>query len=1312
MNGYRRATTRSNRTAAKHIVPPGLLSLSALLLGVAVLLALCASPAAAEIGAVKFFGGSGVEGGKFTNPRAMDINQNGTGGSSAGDLYVLDGNRIQQFSAAGDFIRAFGLDVGGPGIDVCETASACLQGTASGAAGAIGKSIDLAIDQATGTVYVTDQGNHRVDVFSALGAFEGAFGWAVDAAAPAQHLQFCTTATGCQAGSYGSGAGQFRAGAPIPDFVTPDSHDFLAVSPLNGRVIIADGGNRRIDEFVPEITGQKVVGVSFLRGYGWGAETGAREFQTCTTSCHEPPCINACGVGVDVTNPQPGNFGQTYPRGIAVGANGTIYALDLYSAPDISQQRIQTFGPEGVSLGVFEDPKGATEVLRINLTTSELLSKDGSSIVGLDLEGKLITKYLSSEGIGQTGLAQDEATGTIYFGTIKPENGIITLGEVVPPSVTISPVTVHTGTTATFEGHVNPNGLFANYKFEYSADGTHWSVIPGSQTLPADSTEHLVSAEVTGLEGHTQYQVRLSATKLFNSGTDEDETTFETSAAPAAIPGLPTASAISATDATLEGKVNPEGEATKYHFECVDAAEFAENGFANAIQVPPGEAELPAAHQAVPVSQAITGLTPSTSYHCRLTAANQTGGATSGDFVFTTFPVQPEGLPDGRVYEQATPRDKNGSDAAGEEYLLKAALEGNAATYFMTGGGSGGGGGQGFPVYIASRGIDAYAQQAMLPDSSLGELAAVNGWSEDLKRNYVLVWNSGSTATFYEQDLASRNVTEIAAGLAPHSGAVYAGESADGTRILFESKTALLPEAREGVWNLYVWNSQAKSLTLASLLPEGSSPSGGAFAGSYDWAELQPKRGGAEDEHYMQRQHAISTGGDKVFFTTSSVNQVYLRKGIGTSEEATVRISLSQKTNGSGSGGRDPKGPQKAAFMMATPDGSYAFFTSPEELTNDATTGTADQGNDLYRYSEESGELIDLAVDPGDTNGAEVQGVLGTSVDGSYVYFAANGVLATGATPGTCRSSPVVGWGGAGTCNLYLWHDGQVVFVSRIGGDDGDGGLNWIPLSTVGSSTRSLNPAHVSVDGKTLIFTTRMQLTGYDNRKLTEVYRYNTATGVTCVSCSPTGEEARFEAAIQGISIGVKPVSPNPFQIRNMSADGDRFFFVTPEQLVANDVNGVQDVYEWEAKGRGSCESEAQNGGCLYLISTGRSSSPSYFVDASANGDDVFFFTRQSLVGQDEDQLVDVYNARVGGGLPSQNPVAQPACEGEQCRGPATSPPGAAQAGTETFVGPGNPSPPSKKKHHHKRKHHKRKHHKKKSANKQASHHKNQRGSK
>jgi hypothetical protein len=73
----------------------------------------------------------------------------------------------------------------------------------------------VAVDQSTGDVYVADTGNHRVDEFTASGAFIHAFGWGVlnGAAAP----QTCTTT--CQAGLPGPEPGQFEA----PSFVAVDN---------------------------------------------------------------------------------------------------------------------------------------------------------------------------------------------------------------------------------------------------------------------------------------------------------------------------------------------------------------------------------------------------------------------------------------------------------------------------------------------------------------------------------------------------------------------------------------------------------------------------------------------------------------------------------------------------------------------------------------------------------------------------------------------------------------------------------------------------------------------------------------------------------------------------------------------------------------------------------------------------------------------------------------------------------------------------------------------------------------------------------
>jgi hypothetical protein len=94
------------------------------------------------------------------------------------------------------------------------------------------------------------------------------------------------------------------------------------------------------------------------------------------------------------------------------------------------------------------------------------------------------------------------------------------------------------------------------------------------------------------------------------------------------------------------------------------------------------------------------------------------------------------------------------------------------------------------------------------------------------------------------------------------------------------------------------------------------------------------------------------------------------------------------------------------------------------------------------------------------------------------------------------------------------------------------------------------------------------------------------------------------------------------------------------------------------AGGEGSCP-PGKPAGCVFLLSGGSSPDESYFVDASSNGDDVFFTTRSQLVRDDGDLRTDAYDARVGGGFPE---VAEGS--GGQCPGtPAALPPSAATTG-------------------------------------------------
>jgi hypothetical protein len=408
------------------------------------------------------------------------------------------------------------------------------------------------------------------------------------------------------------------------------------------------------------------------------------------------------------------------------------------------------------------------------------------------------------------------------------------------------------------------------------------------------------------------------------------------------------------------------------------------------------------------------------------------------------------------------------------------------------------------------------------------------------------------------------------------------------------------------------------------------------------------------------------------------------------------------------------------------------FFLSCEKLTDDSTAYSSVpnncapneagvEGEDLYAYETASGHLDDLTVDSsGNPRGADVQGVIGASDDGAYVYFAANGDLDESgpAELGNCSFHTGVDESPIGSCSIYLAHAGTITFIARLDANqsiDRGGVSNW----KVGTPVQSFKQktGRVSADGKTLLFDSNTELT--PNAEGKQFYRYHFGDpGLICITCDPTGNSAGG-GDLQNVAPTSQsgPDSSSSVLTRNLSADGSRVFFETAAKLVAADTNGdggcpmvgywkrpaCQDVYEWEEDGSGSCHSVTQNGGCLYLLSTGVSSEPAFFGDASASGDDVFIFTRETLVPQDKDGIRDLYDVRVDGGLASQHPESPPVCEGESCRGAGTSPPPASGVASAVFQGAGNP--PIKR--HHKKKHHKKRHHHKKhhkSANKRFSH--------
>ncbi|HWP32141.1 MAG TPA: hypothetical protein VNL97_00190, partial [Solirubrobacterales bacterium] len=179
----------------------------------------------------------------------------------------------------------------------------------------------------------------------------------------------------------------------------------------------------------------------------------------------------------------------------------------------------------------------------------------------------------------------------------------------------------------------------------------------------------------------------------------------------------------------------------------------------------------------------------------------------------------------------------------------------------------------------------------------------------------------------------------------------------------------------------------------------------------------------------------------------------------------------------------------------------------------------------------------------------------------------------------------------------------------------------------------------VTPDGRFAAFATSMPLqAGYDNASHLEVYLYGSqADELTCVSCASTEAQAATDSTLPPNGLGV--------------LEDGRVFFNSGDQLTLRDTNEKLDAYEWED-------------GVQQLISAGTSAYPSGMLGVSADGTDAFFFTRDTLVGEDENgPTMKVYDAREDGGR-FVLPPSPPCAAADECHGPGTQAAPQPQVGT------------------------------------------------
>jgi hypothetical protein len=878
-----------------------------------------------------------------------------------------------------------------------------------------------------------------------------------------------------------------------------------------------------------------------------------------------------------------------------------------------------------------------------------------------------------------------------------------------PPAVAITSATATGPREITVSGTVDPHGEEAVVYAEHSL-GAGPFVLEGYKVIaqiPAGTSGATsVSGTIEGLEPETQYSIRLDAENPANGEVYSPEP-YPLVTTPPPIPSARRSRAtyVGTENATVASTLVTEEQETTYRIEYGPTTAYESSTPVGSPLAPlPDEQEV-----TVPLS----GLRPATLYHARFVATNAAGTSNGPDFTFTTFSVRATGacpeneqfrvgpsaaLPDCRAYEQVSPVDKNGANIQHEVGVVEAAASGDALSFALA---------SGLPVtgesgnsradYFGRRTTDGWATNSMVPLTEPGVAANLDGWDEELSTSIgeaegPLFLGNLREGT-YEQVVPSTPPIDETEQPIPD----FAG---DPKHFLLETEKQLVPGVPAGVTDLYEVDHGVVS--LAALVPPGSAtscsttcvPAGaGAFAGPYAWQSGDLQNGGVSELSEYYTENALSTNGSRIVFTARGDGKLYLREG-----GVTTWISAPE------TGVSDPNGQKPAAFVGATSDDSKIYFLSCEELTAETSahstasdsctepgSGTPnEQGQDLYLYEPgtEPGEgvLTDLTVDtrPGDSVGADVVGFLGASADGEDLYFAANGVLAPGASQGRCLSQPVSGQHQGVFCNIYVLDHGSTRFVTSIDStvvypaDRRQGGAeNWMARQPR-NYEQGARSSRVSSNG-VLLFDSTADLTGYNpdcelgEGVCAELYRYTPGDGVVnCVSCDPSGAPPTGNATLVRKGKVFTAAVLQVFMTRNLSADGNRVFFESPDPLVPEDRNTVTDPYEWEAVGTGSCSVATADGGCIYLLSSGEGSSPTFFGDASASGDDVFIFTSQSLVPADRDALTDAYDVRVGGGLPSQQIVPAVPCTGEACKPQPAGSVAEGSPGSSVFRGPGN----------------------------------------
>jgi len=386
---------------------------------------------------------------------------------------------------------------------------------AGSAGGQFSEPDGVAVNEATGDVYVVDKANNRVEYFSSSGTYLGQF----DGSG-------LLLGEGKAAGSGGlageTETGRFSAPEGIAIDNSTDPSD-----PSAGDVYVVDAGHAVIDKFSPtgeylaQFTGAPSGSFQELDGVAVDPEgtvwvTGEVPGPNWQVDSFNDAIANELLTSHEV------DYASYFLRpGLAVDSKDDLYPE---GTSNFTEFRVLKYDDEGHVLSTNVDKTDSTSVA-VESGSDDIYIDNVETIARFTVGGKTVERFGAGHLSHGSGVAVNSSSGTVYVADSTAD--VIDVFPIEPPSeptVETESASNVTATGATLQAEINPRGANTEYRFEYGPCASRpmcTAPVPDGE-VGSDFGIYSLSLHPQDLRASTAYHFRVVAHNQFGTVTGEE----------------------------------------------------------------------------------------------------------------------------------------------------------------------------------------------------------------------------------------------------------------------------------------------------------------------------------------------------------------------------------------------------------------------------------------------------------------------------------------------------------------------------------------------------------------------------------------------------------------------------------------------------------------------------------------------------------------------------------------------------------------------------------------------------------------------